>query len=150
MFLLRHAFIPNFGAKDNVKRIFLVFHVTAGIVFIQLVLGGLFTFDYATYQEHLFTGVLVGIMSIVSLITALFLAKPRSNSLVIPTVFMLALIALQGALGLSISHVPWLVMVHYTNALIIFALSIVTVLNTVRLSKMPEPAITASASSTRQ
>ena len=87
MFRLRHAFIPNFGAKDAVKRIFLVFHVTAGIVFIQLVVGGLFTFDYATYQEHLFTGVLVGIMSIVSLITALFLAKPRSNSLVIPTGF---------------------------------------------------------------
>jgi len=77
-------------------------------------------------------------MSIVSLVTALFLAKPRSNSLVYPTVVMFALIILQGALGLSISHVPQLIMIHYTNALIIFAISIVTVLNAVRVSRTAE------------
>ena len=120
---------------DPVKRIFLVFHVMAGVVFVQLILGGLFTFEYATYREHLFMGLFVGAMSIIALVTALFLVKPRSNILIIPTVFLVALLVLQGALGFSISHVPWLVMVHYTNALVIFALSIATVFNAVRVSK---------------
>jgi len=74
-------------------------------------------------------------MSIISFITALFLVKPRTKSLVLPTLFMLALIVLQGALGFSISHVPWLVMVHYTNALVIFGISIATVFSAMRLSK---------------
>ncbi len=120
------------------KKIFLVFHVTAGIVFLQLILGGLFTFSYIPYRDHLITGILVGIMLIISLVTALFLAKPRSNSLVYPTVFMFALVVLQGALGLSISHVPGLIMIHYTNALIIFAISIVTVMIAVKVSRNTE------------
>ena len=120
---------------DPVKRIFLVFHVMAGVVFVQLIIGELFTFEYATYREHLFMGLFVGVMSIIALVTALFLVKPRSNILIIPTVFLVALLVLQGALGFSISHVPWLVMVHYTNALVIFALSIATVFNAVRVSK---------------
>jgi hypothetical protein len=119
-----------------VKKIFLVFHLTAAIVFIQLVMGGLFVFAYVPYRDHLFTGILVGIMSIVSLVTALLLAKPRSNLLVYPSLFMLALVILQGALGFSISHDPSLVIIHYTNALIIFAISIATVFNAVRVSKM--------------
>jgi heme A synthase len=118
-----------------VKRIFLVFHVTAAVVFLQLIMGGLLVFVYVPYRDHLFLGFLVGVMSIISLITALFLVKPRANSLVFPTLFMLALVVLQGALGFSISHVPWLVMVHYTNALVIFAISIATVFTAIRLSK---------------
>lgn len=104
------------------------------VIFIQLIMGGLFVFFYATYRDHLYTGILVGIMTIVSLVSALFLVKPRANSLVYPTVLMMALVLLQGALGFSISHVPPLVIVHYTNALVIFALSIVTAMNAVRES----------------
>jgi len=109
------------------------------VVFIQLIMGGLFVFAYATYREHLYTGILVGIMSVVSLITALFLVKPRTNSLAYPTVFMLALVLLQGALGFSISHVPPLVIAHYTNALVIFALSIVTTIAAIRASRSQQP-----------
>jgi len=119
-----------------VKKLFLVFHVTALIVFLQLIMGGLFVFGYVVYRDHLFLGIGVAIMSIISLITALFLAKPRSNSLTYPAVIMFALVVLQGALGFSISHVPWLVMVHYTNALIIFVLSIAMVFNAVKVSRI--------------
>jgi heme A synthase len=118
-----------------VQKIFLVFHVTAAIVFIQLIMGGLFVFGYVPYRAHLITGIVVGIMSILALMTALFLVKPRCNNLVYPSVFMFALVLLQGALGFSISHVPPLVIVHYTNALIIFALSIVMVTVAVRESR---------------
>lgn len=120
------------------KKVFLVFHATAAIVFIQLIMGGLFVFAYVPYRDHLVTGILVGIMSIVSLVTALFLVKPRTNSLVYPTVLMFALVILQGALGFSISHAPFLVIIHYTNALVIFAISIATVFTAVRVSRMSE------------
>lgn len=117
------------------QKIFLVFHITAAIVFIQLIMGGLFVFDYVPYRVHLYTGIVVGIMSIISLVTALLLVKPKCSILVYPSVFMFSLVILQGALGFSISRVPDLVMVHYTNALIIFAISIVTVTVAVRESR---------------
>ena len=118
------------------KRIFLVFHITAAVVFLQLIFGGLFVFGYIPYRDHLFLELGVGLMSIISVVTALFLAKPKSNSLVYPTVFMLALVVLQGALGFSISHVPWLVIVHYINALVIFAISIALVFSAIRISRI--------------
>lgn len=103
----------------------LLFQVTTIVVFLQLLLGGLLTFNFISPGAHILTGLIVFILAVVTMIVSL-VSKPRSRSLQITSIVMVVLIIVQILLGfdtLATSNqvVAW---IHFVNAMVIYGVAV--------------------------
>jgi heme A synthase len=105
--------------------------ITAIVVFVQLLLGGLLTFDFISPQPHVIFGIIVFILALVTMGASL-VTKPSFRPLQAALMAMAILILLQGTLGFVLTgYLPilgsgsealsWL---HFVNAMVIFGMAI--------------------------
>jgi heme A synthase len=103
----------------------LLFRLTAIVVFIQLLLGGLLTFAFITALPHIIVGFAVFILAIATMVVSLF-AKPSFKPMKAVSIVMVALILVQiilgfVALGSGGAAIGWL---HFANAMAIYGAAI--------------------------
>jgi heme A synthase len=103
----------------------LLFRLTAIVVFIQLLLGGLLTFAFITALPHIIVGFAVFILAIATMLVSLF-AKPSFKPMKAVSIVMVALILVQiilgfVALGSGGAAIGWL---HFANAMAIYGAAI--------------------------
>lgn len=102
----------------------LLFRITTIVIFLQLLLGGLLTFNFTGAGVHIVMGIIVFIFAIATMISV-FLAKPRLRSLLVVSAITVLLIVLQivlgfDALGTGSQIVAW---IHFANAMAIYGLA---------------------------
>ena len=103
----------------------LMFRVMGIVLFVQLALGGLVTFGYLDWTVHVFWGVILGILAIVTLVYVLRMPS-RPKQLVGLTVGIGVDILVQAMLGFAAQDmgnemVSW---VHFLNALAIYGMTL--------------------------
>lgn len=103
----------------------LVFQITTVAVFLQLLLGGLLTFDFINAGVHIVTGLVVFVLAIVAMIVS-FVSRPRSKSLQLTSVVLVVLIIIQIVLGFNTLKtgnqvIAW---IHFANAMVIYGVAI--------------------------
>lgn len=114
----------------------LLFQITTIVVFLQLLIGGLLTFDFIDVGVHILTGLLVFFLAIATMIVSL-VSKPSSKSLRIISIIMVALIIVQIILGFDTVRtgsqvIAW---VHFVNAMAIYGVAISGTFVAVRLDR---------------
>src|SRR5487761_1752292 len=102
----------------------ILFHATAAIIFFQLVLGALLVFNFLDPALHVIDGVIVFGLAVATMVVNL-LSKPRFRTTRVISIALVALILLQGILGFIAFSSNAIVVVHFTNAMIIYALAVV-------------------------
>jgi hypothetical protein len=107
------------------KRVPLFFQVTSAVIFLQLLLGGLLTFDFIAPTIHIITGFIVFILAVATMIVVL-VSKPIFRPLRGLSIGLVALIVVQIILGFealrtSSSAVAW---VHFVVAMGIYGMAI--------------------------
>jgi hypothetical protein len=119
----------------------LLVHVTAGVIFVQLFLGGAYLVGVAGYPSiagmdtiHPVFGLVVGLLALAALIGSL-LAKPRNRSLRYSVTGTFILILLVGVTADKSAMLP-----HDTLATLAFGLSIVSAFLAFRWNAMSAPA----------
>jgi heme A synthase len=115
----------------------LVFRVTAVAVFLQLLLGGLLTFDFVSAAPHIILGFLVFILAIAAMALA-WTSKPAFKPLKGMSVALVVLIIIQIILGYSTldtgdAFVAW---VHFVNALAIYGIAVSAAFMSMRWERM--------------
>ena len=103
------------------KPISLFFGITAVVVFVQLLLGGLLTFNFIDPGVHIMIGLAVFVLAIVTMILSL-ITKPKIRSLQTTSIVVVLLIIIQIVLGFNTlatgnQLVAWL---HFVNAMAIY------------------------------
>ncbi|MDG6998502.1 MAG: hypothetical protein JRN15_05235 [Nitrososphaerota archaeon] len=103
----------------------LLFRITAIAIFVQLLLGGLLTFDFINAGVHILMGIVVFVLAIGSAIVSL-VSKPEQRSLQITSFVMVALIIGQMILGLDTLDtgnqvIAW---IHFVNAIAIYSIAL--------------------------
>ena len=103
----------------------LLFRITAIAIFVQLLLGGLLTFDFINAGVHILMGLVVFVLAIGSAIASL-VSKPEQRSLQITSFVMVALIIGQMMLGLDTLDtgnqvIAW---IHFVNAIAIYGIAL--------------------------
>lgn len=117
------------------RRVSILFHVTAALVFIQLVLGGLLVFGYTETGSHLVFGFVVGVFVLASLIVSLII-KPHYRALELSSILLFVLMVIQGVLGFMSLDNSNVVIMHYINAVVIFGVAIAVAFFAMRWSRM--------------
>jgi peptidoglycan/LPS O-acetylase OafA/YrhL len=119
----------------------LLVQITAGVIFIQLILGGAYLVGVAGYPSipgmdsvHPVFGLVVGILALAALIGC-FLAKPGDRSLRYSVTATFVLVVLVGFTADKSSMLP-----HDTLATVAFGLSIVSAILALKWNAMPIPA----------
>jgi hypothetical protein len=107
------------------KRVPLLFQVTSAVIFLQLLLGGLLTFDFIAPTIHIITGFIVFILAVATMVVVL-VSKPIFRPLRGLSIGLVALIVVQIILGFealrtSSSVVAW---VHFVVAMGIYGMAI--------------------------
>lgn len=107
--------------RNYMKPVSLFFGMTAVAVFVQLLLGGLLTFNFIDPGVHIMIGLAVFVLAIVTMIISL-IAKPKVRSLQTTSILLVVLIIIQIILGFNTlatgnQLVAWL---HFVNALAIY------------------------------
>jgi len=102
-----------------------LFRVTAIVVFLQLLLGGLLTFDFISPEPHIIAGFLVFFLAIATMAAAL-VSRPPFRPMQILSVVLVLLVIVQIILGFETlatdsQFVAWL---HFVTALAIFGVTI--------------------------
>lgn len=101
----------------------LLFRVTGIVIFIQLALGGLVTFDFISAMPHIITGFIVLILAIVTMVLAISskpVFKPIRGMSIVLVVMLVVQISLGFAtLGTGSQILAW---IHFVTALAIFGL----------------------------
>jgi hypothetical protein len=105
------------------KRVSLLFRITSTVVFLQLLLGGLLTFNFITPLVHIVTGLAVLILAIVTMALVLVSGPPLWTLRWI-SISLVVLILVQAVLGFDTLDtgnqiVAWL---HFVTALAIYGL----------------------------
>ncbi|MCL4519629.1 MAG: hypothetical protein M1587_10585 [Thaumarchaeota archaeon] len=103
----------------------LLFRITAIAIFVQLLLGGLLTFDFINAGVHILMGLVVFVLAIGSAIASL-VSKPEQRLLQITSFVMVALIIGQMMLGLDTLDtgnqvIAW---IHFVNAIAIYSIAL--------------------------
>ena len=114
----------------------LVFQITTVAVFLQLLLGGLLTFDFINAGVHIVTGLVVFVLAIVAMIVS-FVSRPRSKSLQLTSVVLVVLIIIQIVLGFNTLKtgnqvIAW---IHFANAMVIYGVAIAGTFVALRLGQ---------------
>ena len=120
------------------KPLQLLFSITAIVLAVQLLLGGLLTFGFITASVHIVVGFVLFILAIVTMVYA-FVSKPAFKPLQRMTVALVLLLVLQIFLGFYTLDsgnqvVAW---IHFVNALVIYGLVISGALMTTMMGRMP-------------
>jgi len=120
----------------------LLVQITAGVIFIQLILGGAYLVGVAGYPSisgmdsvHPVFGLVVGLLALAALIGC-FLAKPSYRSLRYSVTATFVLVVSVGFTAHKSSMLP-----HDTFATIAFGLSIVSAFFAIKWNAMPAPAM---------
>ena len=74
--------------------------ITTAVIFLQLLLGGLLTFNFISADIHIVVGLVVFILAIATMIVVI-VTKPRLRMLLITSIALVLLIILQLILGLD-------------------------------------------------
>jgi heme A synthase len=103
-----------------------LFRITSIAIFIQLLLGGLLTFDFITPMFHIVTGFIVFALAILTMVVALRSKNVQDRSLRMMSTGLVVLIFVQVILGFETlstgnSLLAW---VHLAVALGIYAMSV--------------------------
>jgi heme A synthase len=99
--------------------------LTAVVVVLQLLLGGLLTFDFISAEPHIVLGFVVFILAIVTMVVSL-VAKPSFRPLKLISVALVVLILVQIIIGFvtlkdGSGVVAW---IHFANALVIYGVAV--------------------------
>ena len=121
----------------------LLFRLTAVVIFLQLILGGLLTFDFISPAPHIVLGFIVFALAIITAIFA-FIGKPAFKPVRGLSIGMVVLIVVQIILGFATldtgsSVIAW---IHFAVALGIYGMAIAGIFLAVqwnRMSGMPMP-----------
>jgi heme A synthase len=103
----------------------LLFRLTAAVVFIQLALGGLLTFDFIGAAPHIIVGFIVFGLAIATMVFAL-ITKPAFKPIQRLSIGLVVLLVVQIILGFATlssgsAVIAW---VHLLNALAIYGMAI--------------------------
>ncbi|HZW54906.1 MAG TPA: hypothetical protein VFF30_01305 [Nitrososphaerales archaeon] len=115
----------------------LLFRVTGIVVFIQLLLGGLLTFDFIGAVSHIITGLIVFILALATMIVVL-VSKPALRPLRGMSIGLVALIVIQIILGFETlqtgsSILAW---IHFVVAMGIYGITIAGTFMAMRWDQM--------------
>ena len=102
-----------------------LFRVTAAVVFLQLLLGGLLTFDFISPEPHIIAGFVVFFLAIATMVASL-VSKPPFRPMQILSIVLVLLIIVQIILGFATlatgsQFIAW---IHFVTALAIFGATI--------------------------
>lgn len=102
-----------------------LFRITSIVIFLQLLLGGLLTFDFVGPEFHIITGFIVFILAIATMVATLS-AKSSFKTLRGVSIGMVALIVIQIILGFETlsSGSSLLAWFHFGLAMGIYAMSV--------------------------
>ena len=114
----------------------LVFQITTVAVFLQLLLGGLLTFDFINAGVHIVTGLVVFALAIIAKIVSI-LTRPRSYAMQLTSVVLVVLIIIQIVLGFDTLDsgnqvIAW---IHFANAMVIYGVAIIGTFVALRLDQ---------------
>jgi len=103
----------------------LLFRLTAGVVFVELLLGGLLTFSFISAAPHIIVGFAVLILAIITMVVSI-VSKPPFRPMQGLSTVMVALIVLQIVLGfVTLGNGSSVVaLIHFVNAMAIYGASI--------------------------
>jgi len=115
----------------------LLFRLTAIVVFLQIALGGLLTFNFISPAPHIVVGFLVLILALSTMVFAL-IAKPPFKPAQRLSIGLVVLIIVQIVLGFATlesgnSVIAW---IHLLNALAIYGMSIAGIFLTIQWNRM--------------
>jgi heme A synthase len=115
----------------------LLFRVTAGVVFLQLLLGGLLTFNFISAAPHIVTGFIVFILAIATMVVAL-VSKPSFRPMQGMSVGLVVLILVQIILGFATldSGSQVIAWIHFVNAMLIYGLAVSGTVTAIRWDHM--------------
>ncbi|MDA4127869.1 MAG: hypothetical protein OK422_00155 [Thaumarchaeota archaeon] len=125
------------------KAAAILFHATAAIIFFQLVLGALFVFGFLDSAVHVIDGIIVFGLAVSNLVATVF-SKPRFRPTLVTSAVLVALIFLQGFLGFAAFESNAVVVVHFTNAMIIYGLAVLGVFYARAWNKLTVGSVTPS------
>lgn len=114
-----------------------LFHITAAVVFLQVLIGGLVVLGYIDTGVHVDVGYLTLVLAVVTL-SGVGLARPRYKPALAISVLLVLLIVVQGALGFAWldSKNDGLIAAHFVNAMVIYGLSVAGAFAAVRWGRM--------------
>lgn len=117
-----------------------LFRVTAIVVFLQLLLGGLLTFDLISAGPHIVMGFVVFVLAIACMAVA-WVTKPAFMPLRVMSVVLVLLLVVQiilgfATLGTASAALAW---VHFVNALAIYGIAVSAAFMAMRWSSMSVP-----------
>ncbi|MFI5421395.1 MAG: hypothetical protein ACHQ1H_10555 [Nitrososphaerales archaeon] len=115
----------------------MLFRVTAAAVFIQLVLGGLLTFDFISAAPHIITGFIVFILAIVTMVLAIT-SKPVFKPIRMMSIILVVLLLVQILLGFATlgSGSQVLAWIHFVTAMAIYGLVVSGAVIAIRWDQM--------------
>jgi heme A synthase len=122
-----------------------LFRLTAIVVVVQLLMGGLLTFDFISPEPHIVVGFIVFILAIVTMVAS-FVAKPSFRPLKIMSVALVILVFAQGILGFITlgTGSEVLAWIHFTNALVIYGIAVSAAFMSMRWDGMAKNAAATS------
>jgi heme A synthase len=117
----------------------LVFRVTGVAVFLQMLLGGLLTFDFIGAASHILLGLVVFLLAIAAMGIA-WTAKPAFRPLRGMSAALVVLLVVQIALGFytldtGSAFVAWL---HFVNSLAIYGIAVSAAFMAMRWERMAQ------------
>ncbi len=102
-----------------------LFRITSAAIFVQLLLGGLLTFNFITSTLHIIVGFIVFALAIATMVVALRSKNVQERVLQMMSTGLVALIVVQIILGFETleSGSPVLAWIHFVVALGIYGMS---------------------------
>jgi predicted membrane protein len=119
----------------------LLFGITAIVIFLQLILGGLLTFNFISPEPHIILGFIVFILAIATMVVTL-VSKPAFRPVRIVSIGLVFLIVVQIILGFATldSGSQLIAFVHFLNALVIYGATMGGIFLAMRWSSMAKGA----------
>lgn len=112
-----------------------IFLLTALVVLIQSITGAVTVLNLYDVGAHMNAGYVVGALALAAMVVGI-VAKPKYNALRYSAVVLFALVVVQGLVGFAAMTSDEMVAVHFTNALIVYGISIAIVFYAFRWGRM--------------
>jgi len=109
----------------------LLVHLTALLVFVQLVTGGSFLIEDLGGGTHVALGYVAGVVALIAAILA-WASKPSYHALRYSSTVTLLLLVVTGLISRKVE-----MLAHYEVAIVLFGVSVATTFYAVRWSRMP-------------
>ncbi len=122
------------------KSLTYVFPIVALVMFVQAITGSATVLGFYDFGAHMNSGYVTGAAALVAMVVA-FVAKPKYNTLRYSSVTLFALVVLQGLLGFVAETSDQIVVVHFTNALLLYGVAIAMVFYAFRWGRMATPSM---------